>query len=279
MRYIILLFLLFNLSCSTKSASELKAEKIAEETDVQEKQRAQDLKDELFIGRSMASQLIGTYGIFNSKEASHYIQLVGSSLAYEFGRTDIKFYFSILDSEEVNAYATPGGYVFLTKGLLYSVKDESELASVIAHEIAHINEKHMYNDIKPKRDISVGENVTRLLSKGGSDITSSLSKAVDEGIKMLLVKGLEHKYEFEADQVGILLVSQLGYNPQSLISVLKRIKATQKNNHMSKTHPPFDARIAALDKLIVEQKLSPTLKADQKVLEERFKKAFTEIVL
>lgn len=267
-----------NLSCSTsKSKSKKTNTSVQVEDSDEERIRAQDLRDELFIGRNMASQLVGTYGIFDEPTVHHYVQVLGLAIAKQHGRPDIQFHFSILDSEEINAYATPGGYIFITKGLLQMVKDESELASILAHEITHVNERHMYKDIKPKREVSMGENMTRILSKGGSDITSSLSKAVDQGLKMLLEKGLEHKYEFEADQYGVLLSSQMGYHPSSLVQVLERVQKIQTNNHMSKTHPSFLERIKAINKLIEDQNIEKILRADLNVLTFRFNQAMAPL--
>lgn len=262
--YLLFTNIYFISACSTSSLDE---RRVAEETEQQS--LAKDVKEEISIGREMAAKLYGSFGEFEAKKALMYVNLVGKSIARQIGRPEITFRFGILDTEEVNAFATPGGYVLLTKGLLKNIKSESELAAVISHEIAHINAKHMYKEIAPRREVSQGENVTRLLSRGGDNIGAALGKAVSEGMKKLLDQGLAPEKEFEADSLAIMYASACGYNPQGLVTVLDRLKS-QQDLHVGKTHPSFDLRIQNIEKEMKLNGIQPVVRGDQEVLLKRF---------
>lgn len=272
MSYFNILITLFILNaCSTNSLDE---RKIAEETEQQK--LAKDVKEEISIGREMAAKLYGSFGEYEPKKALIYVNLVGKSLARQIGRPEVTYKFGILDSDEVNAFATPGGYILLTKGLLKNLKSESELAAVIAHEIAHVNAKHMYKEIAPKRDVSQGENVTRLLSRGGDNIGAAFGKAVSEGMKKLLDQGLSPEKEYEADALAVMYSSACGYNPKGLVTVLERLKE-QQGLHVGKTHPSFEARIQKIEKEMKINGIEATVRGDQEVLLKRFLENLTVI--
>lgn len=270
---VVILSVIFLLSCSTSPTTTKKTKSPPQPTlSAEQKQVLQETQDEIAVGKAMAAKIMGTYGVYEDPNQSvKYVKILGASLAKQFGRPELKYYFEVLDTDDMNAYATPGGYIFITKGLLKQVKSESELATILCHEIAHINRKHMYKDIMPKREVSTGESLTRILSRGAADIGKSLAQAVNNGLEMLLEKGLTHDYEYDADQVGVEYASAAGYNPASLKEVLKRIKAVLKaENQMSTTHPPFEKRFEAIDKTIAQNGLETTVTAKSPVLESRF---------
>lgn len=202
-------------------------------------------REEREVGYAMAGKLAGTFGSFDSDEQLlRYLNLLGNSLALQSNRPEINYRFGILKSLDSNAFATPGGYVFITLGLLKSIRSESELAGVLSHEIIHVTERHMYKAIMPQRDVSVGESVTRMLSRGGSELGFNLGQVVNAGLDMLLEKGLGHDKEIEADQLGILLTSSGGYDQRAYYELLVRMSqqsATTKS--LEKTHPTFPDRL------------------------------------
>lgn len=229
----------------------------------------QDVKDEIVIGKGMAAKLLGTFGYYDNIKANKYVNLIGQSLIRKIGRPEIKYYFAVLDVDDVNAFAAPGGYIFVTKGLLLFCLSESELAGVLAHEIAHVNQKHMYKGISVKHEVSVGENLTRILSRGGSDLSSSLSKTITKGMKILLDDGLTHADEYDADAVGVIYSLMSGYNPTSLKDFLARLQF-KHDALMSKTHPPFLERIARIQKNLDENNLTSQMTANENNLQYRF---------
>jgi len=250
---------------------------VPEEEMIFKKNLAQDVRDEIEFGRHMAAKLLGHFGKFEKyPEALSYVNLVGRSLAKKSGRPELPFHFGILDSKQVNAFATPGGYIFVTKGLLKQIKTESELAVVLGHEIAHINEKHMYKEVAPEKKVSTSETVVRMMSRGGGDISQGLSKAVSKGMAMLLEKGMGAEKEREADEAGLIYAVSAGYNPNDFTNFLKRLNKNKKKLVLDKNAPPFGSRIAFVKKTLSTNGLDNNLVADGKALDERFKAAFAK---
>jgi beta-barrel assembly-enhancing protease len=239
-------------------------------------QLRQELADELEIGRQMAAKLAGHLGYDNEDpEAIRYLNLVGQNIAQQSGRTEINYRFAILKDEQVNAFATPGGYVFVTKGLLAALRSESELAGVLGHEIAHVAEKHMFNEIRPKRDVSMGETMSRMMSRGGSEIGAAIGQIVNKGLNILLETGLGPEKEQAADQAASLYTTAAGYEGTALLGLLKRLGSGQADLKVAKTHPPFDERIRSFEAFINKQGLNLRSKADEKVMASRFKSALS----
>ena len=273
----------FLVACSSKTVSSRDklsepAEGAGSNLDATENQQlqARELKDELAIGREMAAKLYGTFGSFgssdkeDSKNPLKYINLVGKSLAYQSGRPELVFRFGILETQDINAFAAPGGYILVTRGVLKLAKNESELAGVLAHEIAHVSHKHMYKDIAPKRSVTAGESVTRFLSGGKSDIGGALTKAVSEGMKKLLEEGLSPEKEFEADATALSLVLTMGYNPWDYIRFLERLEKTVAKAEVTKTHPSFKDRIEKAKRFSAENGIKDQMAANKVQLEKRF---------
>lgn len=237
-------------------------------------QKAKDLSDEITIGREMASKLYGTYGQYESDANKvKYLNLIGQSMTREVGRTEITFRVGILDTDELNAFATPGGYILLTKGLLKLVQNEEELAGVIAHEIGHINYKHLYKSVAPKRDVSVGETLTRIISLGKADMGASLIKSVQEGMNTLLDHGLKPELEYEADQSAVTYTWSTGYSHMAYLNLLQRLsKSVDTKAQVLKTHPSFSDRLNALNQFIKENGMQETSKLTPTKRNQRFKR-------
>jgi predicted Zn-dependent protease len=238
--------------------------------------QARDLNDELAIGREMAAKLYGTYGQFDAdKNKLRYLNLIAQSMTREVGRSEIIFRVGILDTDELNAFATPGGYILITKGLLNLIKSEEELAGVLAHEIGHINNKHLYKSVAPKREVSVGETLTRIISLGKADLGASLIKSVQEGMKTLLDQGLKPELEFEADQNAVSYTWSTGYSHKAYVTLLERLAASvETKSHVLKTHPSFTDRLVHLKKFIDENNLNETRTPATSKRDSRFQKLF-----
>lgn len=241
--------------------------------------RAKDLNDEITIGREMAAKLYGTYGQYNSDNAKiKYLNLIGKSISREVGRSEINFRIGILDTDELNAFATPGGYILITKGLLKLMNSEEELAGVIAHEIGHINYKHLYKSVAPKREVSVGETLTRIISLGKADLGASLIKSVQEGMKTLLDQGLKPELEYEADQSAVSYTWTTGYSHTAYVGLLKRLaQSVEGKAQVLKTHPGFAERLQHLKQFIDENKLDEARRPASINRDSRFKHFMTSI--
>lgn len=242
------------------------------EEQIQEREKlANEIKDEVTIGREMASKLYGTFGSYSkNKQVLDYINSIGKTVAAQGGRSELNFKFGILETDEINAFATPGGYVLLTKGVLKLVKNESELAGVIAHEIAHVNHKHMYKDIAPKKEASANQTINKFLSAGKAELSAALSKAVSAGMKKLLEEGLQPEKEYESDSTAVTYSLMTGYDPIDYVRFLERLEKSVGQSHVSKTHPPFKERINRLKKFVEENGMEDKMSANKTVLENRF---------
>lgn len=215
------------LSCSTSTAR--KPDSLEQRIEL-----ARDVEEETSVGRQMAAAILGKLGEVKDKEALAYINLVGHSLAKRVGRPEINFNFGILATDEINALATPGGYIFLTRGLMKMIRTESELAAILGHEIAHVNERHMYRNLKKEqRSVGAGETIARILARGGADVASSMSEMVNQGMDILLSSGFAKEKEFEADEAGMVYAADAGYNPTSLASFIKRLHQERKSIKLS----------------------------------------------
>jgi len=243
----LLFTLLLTTSCSTKPTPEIKK---ATEPEVEAKTR--ELQDEISIGREVAAKLFGTYGDLNQEvKQIQYLNLILQTLSAKTGRPELTYRVGILDTDEINAFAAPGGYILVTKGLLKNIQNEQELAGVLAHEMGHINHRHLFKEVAPKRDVSAGETLSRFLSRGGSNVTFAFSQAITKGMKTLLDEGLKPELEFEADQSGVEYTWAAGYDPRYFREFIGRLASNRKNKENSKTllktHPSFENRIKALD--------------------------------
>ena len=137
-------------------------------------------------------------GELNDPNAQAFVDEVGNAIVRNSpaGNTEYQFEFGLLaDPQTINAFALPGGPVYMTAALYKELETEGQLAGVLAHEIAHINHKHMFKDIAPKREVSTNETLIKILSKGKSEMAKALSKAVYEGLKKLLENGLAPEKE------------------------------------------------------------------------------------
>ena len=279
MKTIFVFFFFLFCACSSVPTTETSQESVKLESmkevskDVKpvDETQIQDIKEEVSIGRMMASKMLGTFGYLeNHEEAQKYVQLVGGSLVKQYGRSELTYYFSVLDDKDPNAFATPGGYIFVTRGLLAILKDQSELAGVLAHEIVHVNNKHMYLRVRPQRKTSTGETLSRVLSRGAGDIGKSLAQAVSAGMKTLLEEGLGQASEQDADAVGVIYASNAGYDSEGLVRVLGRLAKLNDKTVFNKTHPPFEARIEVINRVIGAEGLPRKGTLDESVLKQRF---------
>ena len=265
----------------TACSSSPTAQEAAASSDRENHERlAEDLRQEKEVGHEMATKLAGHFGLYEgaqrSREQSNdtfmrYLNLVGQTVAARSSRAEITYHFGILKDEEINAFATPGGYVFVTIGLLRTLQSESELAAVLGHEIAHVTQKHMYNQIAPKREVTAGETMTRVLSRGGSDVGLSVTKLVNQGMEILLEKGLGQEKEDEADEIGLTYAVAAGYDPSALRDYLTRLQSHSGTYSIAKTHPPFPERIQSLNAFMDANGMVPgQFKASKKLLAARF---------
>ncbi len=212
--------------------------------------------EEQKIGRDVAANLAARYGLVEDPIPLRYVNMVGQALVRQCDRRKIQYHFGILRASEINAMAAPGGYIFITQGLLDSLKDEAELAGVLAHEIAHVTRQHIVKAIRQAN-----------LIEGSEDLASATGHDVDQYGKMsdfsisLLSKGLSREDELEADKQGTWLASRVGYDPEGLKRSIKTLEEKEKTGlllaRFNKTHPPAAERLKVIEKALKENKAPP----------------------
>jgi len=175
---------------------------------------------------------------------------VGTVLAQQSTRPNLKWTFVVLDTDGVNAFAAPGGFVHITKGALALIHSEAELADVLGHEISHITLKHTVKAIQNSKRVAVG-------TKAAAG--DKVSQLLDAGYSIVLENNFNRNDEMAADKNGIGLANAAGYAPGGLADFLTRLSDRNKNlkdrSGMFASHPETDARLAAMKKQITTDKL------------------------
>jgi len=225
---------------------------------------------EYYVGRSVSANAMvdpsGRYtGLHEDKALEEYIALVGLTVALESDRPETfkGYYFGVLQSTDVNAFAAPGGFIFVTVGALKLMESEDELAGVLAHEIAHINLRHPEDHANRSASqqglmsiLGIGTAVygayLQATGRGHSaedldKLTKGLGKTADEFTKELMVKGYGRESELAADALGVRILCREGvrYNPDGLKAFISRLP--KKDRGAWATHPALEGRIQAID--------------------------------
>jgi predicted Zn-dependent protease len=214
--------------------------------------------EERRLGENVSASLRSKYGVVQDAELTKYVTLVGSALAQASSRPGLDWKFIVLDTDGVNAFAAPGGFVHITRGLLGLMKTESELAGVLGHEITHVTAKHTVRFIQQSKGITI----TSDMAGRGNYRDYVVAKMSEKAFHLLLDGTFSREDEREADKVGVELANKLGYAPNGLAEALKKIDARNSGrtdrNGLFASHPAAKERIEAIDKQIRDEKLTGT---------------------
>ena len=210
------------------------------------------IDEECAIGGSVAIEIVGTYGgLVRDEEINRRVNLIGRTLAGCSDRPTLAWRFGVLDSDTINAFSAPGGYVFITRGLYALAADDDQLAGILGHEIAHVTKRHALKIVEDTEkatgigNIAVRENSTA----GQADaLLQKLDLGVGKVLDTLLKSGYTPATEYEADHVGRDLAALSGYSRDGLKLVLQRLKQGNlaQPKKIFSTHPPLDKRISRL---------------------------------
>lgn len=204
------------------------------------------LADEVGIGRQVAGNLLGAAPLVKDDKLQKYVNSVGRWVALQSDRPDLEWHFSVIDSTDINAFAVPGGYVMVTKGLYQTLNSEAELAGVLAHEIGHVVRKHHLKLMKQGQLLEIG---SKLLSQKVATKDEAIKKFIGSGAE-LFARSLDKNAEYEADRVAVVLATRAGYDSYGLPTVLQEIgQAGADESRVSllfKTHPHPDNRLVKL---------------------------------
>lgn len=210
-------------------------------------------EQEYFIGRAVAANILHNYTPVDNADANQYLNLLGQTLAMasDFPETFGGYHFLLLDSAEINAFAAPGGLILLTRGLLQCCKSEDALAAVLAHEIAHVQNKDGLRAIKRSRltvalaTVSV-EAARNVGNERVQELASQFEAGIDDVVQTLVNKGYARSQEHAADADALILLRRVGYDPHALDAMLAEMdqRLAQGGPGFAKTHPsPEDRRI------------------------------------
>lgn len=226
-------------------------------------------EDEIKIGREIAGNLLGAAPLVKDGELQKYVNQVGRWVALQSERPDLPWHFGVIDSNDINAFATPGGNVLITKGLYRKLSSEAELAGVLGHEIGHVVKKHQLKLLQKQQFLDVGAGL--LGDKAGKN-NDTIKKLIGNGAE-ICARSLDKDAEFEADRIGMVLSARAGYDPYGLPEVLQELGHVNKNDSrvalLFKTHPAPDDRLVKLSDAVGDR--LDKIK-DGKTLENRFYK-------
>jgi predicted Zn-dependent protease len=207
--------------------------------------RGVSIEEEVAVGRQISGNLLGAAPLVPDPELQAYVNRVGRWVALQSLRPDLTWTFGVIEAGDINAFAAPGGYVFVTRGLYARLRDESQLAGVLGHEIGHVQQQHHLKVIQQQRLLGAG---SALLGKKLTN-KEAIQKLIGSGAE-ILARGLDKSAEFEADRIGVVLATRAGYDPWGLPAVLQDIASVSKGDGsvalLFKTHPHPDERLAQL---------------------------------
>lgn len=202
---------------------------------------------EIEIGRQLAAVLLGSKPLHPDMQLQRYVNQLGRWISLQTTRPQLPWSFAVLDDPGFNAFAAPGGYVFVTKGLVDRV-DEAELAGILAHEIVHVVDKHHLNALRAKAGAGIATSLV------ASQLRNNLGGMVQAQLlalgKNLYASGLDQGDEFDADRNGVALAARAGFDPYGLASVLQQLRTEAPDNPLFTlslaTHPPAQQRLDQL---------------------------------
>jgi len=246
--------------------------------------------EEINMGEGIAAMILGASPLHEDKNLQRYVNRVGRWVASQSTRPDLPWAFGVIDTPTVNAFALPGGKVFVSIGLLKRLNNEAELAGVLAHEVAHVMQKHQVKAIQSARTSGALQGVAQSAASeriartgaGQNALTSSLSNAAaGEAIEFVkngaFLRPLDKALEYEADRIGAVLAARAGYDPYGLVSAIQILSNLRSEDAgvslLMSTHPTPNDRLTELEKF------AATLDkyASQQQVEDRFAKIMAAV--
>jgi beta-barrel assembly-enhancing protease len=220
-------------------------------TQVASSAKEMDYPTERVIGESLALEGMQRFGRpVKDERLQQYVNLVGNAVAANSKRPTIPYRFAVLDSPVQNAFAAPGGVIFISKALVDILENEAELAAVLAHEVGHVAGKHAIRSIRRAQFLQGVGTITAASMKG--DNGKQFESMIGDMQKVLFDKGLDKGMEFEADSAAMETTYRTGYDPAAMIAVLRKLQkieaTSEKKGSWFSTHPPLDERIEKLER-------------------------------
>jgi len=216
-------------------------------------------EQEYYIGRTVAATILSQNKPLDNRAMTTYLNTVGQYLELYSDRPETfgGYHFLIMDSDDINAFAAPGGFIMVSRGMLKCCKSEEALAGVLAHEIGHVELNHGLQAIDKSRLTAAAtilgtEAAKNLGGKDLADLTKTFENSISDITSTVMNSGYARKFEFQADKAAVIILNRSGYSPNGLVSMLQQMERTLKpgGHDFAKTHPAPQDRIAELTKLI-----------------------------
>jgi predicted Zn-dependent protease len=206
-------------------------------------------EEEIEIGGILVSGLLGAAPLVDNPSLQRYVNDIGLWIAGQTERKDLPWVFGIIDSDGINAFAAPGGYILITRGLYELLDSEAQLAGVLAHEIAHVVEKHHLNALQDTLKAGIWADLALLTATDSPEKRAQARSLVNAGVK-IYTSGLDQDLEFNADLHGVVLAARAGYDPFALLEVLTTIDSIDPAEDemlvLVRTHPSTGERLSKL---------------------------------
>jgi Zn-dependent protease with chaperone function len=210
--------------------------------------------EELALGPEIAGRILGARPLWNDAGAQGRVNRVGRWVASQTSRPELPWTFGVIDTSEVNAFAAPGGYILIARGLYELLSSDSELAAVLGHEISHCVQRDHYNVIRKQEMASAGRDLALSnVSAGNGSIAGTYARqyAEQHGAAIMLTS-LDRGAEYRADEAAEIYLARAGMNPLALYALLQKMTALGSKSarlaQLYKTHPALDARMDRIDR-------------------------------
>lgn len=229
--------------------------------DAMPKSEQEKYDEEIAMGPQIAGRVLSVMPIWNNPAAQRRVNTIGLWVALQTPRDDLPWTFVVVDNPTMNAFAAPGGYIIITRGLYEVLQSDDEVAAVLGHEISHVVSRDHYNVIRKQAMASIAMNVgtdkfVGALGKSGANpfaqkLAGYLAK---EGASILLT-GFDKDVEYRSDVASMVYTARAGYNPLAMYAVLQKLEAAAdpgRTGNLLSTHPPIEKRLDNLDKKGIE---------------------------
>jgi beta-barrel assembly-enhancing protease len=216
-------------------------------------------EQEYYVGRAVGATIAGKFAPYQNQKATSYLNVLGQTLAQAGDRPETfgGYHFAILDSNEINAFAAPGGLIFVTRGMLRCCRSEDAVAAVLAHEIGHVQKQHGLQAIKKSRFADAAGIIgVEAVKTMGSDNLAKATQLFEDSLlditTTLVNNGYSRAFESEADAAAVTILRRVGYDPNGLVDMLKVMqeKLTPGGADFARTHPSPQDRISEIQPTI-----------------------------
>lgn len=208
--------------------------------------------EELELGPGIAGRILGAAPLWKDDSAQRRVNLIGRWEASQTSRPSLPWAFGIIDTPEINAFAAPGGYILVTRGLYQLLGDDAEVAAVLGHEISHVVQRDHYQVIHKQEMLSAGKEYGASRMGGGSIVGTMAKNYLANNGALIVMTSLDRGAEYRSDEASAFYLARSGFNPLALYAVLQKMTALGSQSaqlaQLYKTHPPLDERMDRIDR-------------------------------